>query len=274
MFTNPCKKRKTRPVPGYRALKWEHGSYVDVESLDAEKPSSHDKDTEKAGLKQLDLLKYPRQKALTDLIDQFFKKGSDKDCLNGFKKLVINTLRPFINDTQTGERELEGFFVFVRHNAFIRIDYKLWRYNFITDGEIAGNKRNTLCYTFCISLVDHTELRMDELIYLLSEHAGDDGAVREYIMKLINVWLAVSGLMKLETSEAYAVVMVIAEGLKAERQGGCMCPCLQKSQDVPVPDKAGRPLQTLAGTSLWLNGNLSSSSSSSSSSLSVRTQET
>lgn len=46
------------------------------------------------------------------------------------------------------------------------------RYNFANEGVISTHK-NVLAYILCISVVDHSDVTVDEIIYLASEFAGD-----------------------------------------------------------------------------------------------------
>ncbi|KAJ1309330.1 hypothetical protein OPQ81_004991 [Rhizoctonia solani] len=109
--------------------------------------------------------------AVSGAVDSFFEaaggRGGAKDnVVNGFKHIK--------------------FFVFVQHNAIIRLDVKLWRYNFSSSG-IVANEENVLCYIICSSVVDRSVLTFDEMVYLLSEHAGD-GDVEAYIDSLARIW--------------------------------------------------------------------------------------
>lgn len=46
-----------------------------------------------------------------------------------------------------------------------------------------------MCSSFCKSVVDHTKVRLDTLVYLISERAGDDfDSVKKYIDKLKSIW--------------------------------------------------------------------------------------
>jgi len=153
-------------VPGYRALRWERGYRVGVEKSASAGP-------------------------LGDVVNAFFGSGDDnKDnsspVLSGFKKLINSSLDAILGNANAGEQEEQKFFIFVHHNAIIRIDTKIWRYNFNGKGVMAESE-NVFCYVFCTSVVDHNVLQIDELTYLLSEHAGDD-QVEAYVDKLVSVW--------------------------------------------------------------------------------------
>ena len=46
-----------------------------------------------------------------------------------------------------------------------------YKYNFANEGVISTHK-NILAYILCISVVDHRDVTLDELIYLASEFAA------------------------------------------------------------------------------------------------------
>ena len=48
-----------------------------------------------------------------------------------------------------------------------------YRYNFHNEGVISIHK-NVLAYILCISVVDHMDVTVDEIVYLASEFAGDE----------------------------------------------------------------------------------------------------
>jgi hypothetical protein len=65
-----------------------------------------------------------------------------------------------------------------------------YRYNFSNEGVIASHK-NVLAYILCTSVVDHSVLTVDEMVYLASEFAGDARDQYEvYLNGLIQVWKA------------------------------------------------------------------------------------
>ncbi|EPQ57907.1 hypothetical protein GLOTRDRAFT_126400 [Gloeophyllum trabeum ATCC 11539] len=171
MFANVDAVKKT-VVPGYRALRWERGYRVGVEqtSIDG---------------------------GIGEVVNTFFGSGdSNSDnsnpILQGFRKLINTSLNAILGNANAGEQQEQKFFVFVHHNAIIRIDVKIWRYNFEGRGVMA-NSENVFCYVFCTSVVHHAELNEDELTYLVSEHAGDS-AVEAYIDRLISVWAKIQAI--------------------------------------------------------------------------------
>ena len=67
-----------------------------------------------------------------------------------------------------------------------------YKYNFVNKGAIATYK-NIMAYILCVSVVDHKDVTLDELIYLASEFAGDGpigpGAGFEaYLGMLMKTW--------------------------------------------------------------------------------------
>ncbi|KAJ6587865.1 hypothetical protein B0H19DRAFT_1247598 [Mycena capillaripes] len=112
----------------------------------------------------------------------------DKSVLQGFKAVVEAGLKTILGDTSAGESYDKKFFVCIKHNAIIRVDVYTYRYNFHNEGLIATHK-NLLAYILCVSVVDHTEVTPDEMVYLASEFAGDESEDFEaYLNKLMGVW--------------------------------------------------------------------------------------
>ncbi|CEL58559.1 hypothetical protein RSOLAG1IB_08634 [Rhizoctonia solani AG-1 IB] len=162
-----------KSIPGNRAIRWAREYTVDVTE-----GASTNVNTIVDGF-------FAVGKAATDP-DEDPKKKKD-NVVEGFKSIVNGSLKAFIGNAEAGEHEEEKFFVFVQHNAIIRIDVRLWRYNFSSDGGAIAGKKNVLCYIICASVVDRAALTFDEMIYLLSEHAGDD-KVEAYIDDLARIW--------------------------------------------------------------------------------------
>jgi hypothetical protein len=57
---------------------------------------------------------------------------------------VSGSLDAILGNANAGEQEEQKFFVFVHHNAIIRIDAKIWRYNFEGKGVMAQSE-NVFC---------------------------------------------------------------------------------------------------------------------------------
>ncbi|KZT60137.1 hypothetical protein CALCODRAFT_150977 [Calocera cornea HHB12733] len=178
MTENPKTSRRGG-IPGYRALRWERAYNVTIE-----------KDSKVL------------QTKIGGIIDSFFgakdpKTGeSEFNIQEGFKTLVSGALDVFLGNGRAGEHEEQKYFIFMQHNAIIRIDVKLWRYNFVTQ-KVMGEQENVVAYIFCTSVVDHNNLQDDELLFLLSEYAGDH-KMSDYLGKLVGMWT----LIKSVTDEA------------------------------------------------------------------------
>ncbi|KAJ5609427.1 hypothetical protein N7528_009994 [Penicillium herquei] len=116
--------------------------------------------------------------------------GVEKDALDAFKTVVNRGMTEFLTDTSVGESYDKKFFVCIKHNAIIRVDVYIYRYNFTQGGVFTENKyNNVLGYVLCTSVVDHTALTVDEIVFLASEFAGDQPWQYEaYLWQLIHVW--------------------------------------------------------------------------------------
>ncbi|KAJ2913567.1 hypothetical protein MD484_g6827, partial [Candolleomyces efflorescens] len=172
MFQDPESVSK-KQIPGMRAVRWERGYRVGIKNNDEDTASG-----------------------LNDVVDGTFgaigSAVNGGSVLSGFKKIVGGALKAILGCDEAGEQEEQKFFVFVKHNAIIRIDVKIWRYNFSNKGIIAGTE-NVFCYTFCTSVVNSAALKYDEITYLLSEYAGDLN-VEAYAQKLLQVWKTIADM--------------------------------------------------------------------------------
>jgi hypothetical protein len=73
-----------------------------------------------------------------------------------------------------------------------------YKYNFSNEGVVSTHK-NILAYILCISVVDHRDVTVDELIYLASEFAGDgdigaSSGYQTYLESLMKTWNALSAI--------------------------------------------------------------------------------
>ncbi|OAA68210.1 hypothetical protein SPI_00405 [Niveomyces insectorum RCEF 264] len=169
MFLDKESAQKTS-VPGKRAMRFERHVSVDTET------------TPGAGVEAA--------------VDAFFgasKTGTD-GVLEGFKNVVKTGLSAILGDCSAGESYDEKFFVCIKHNAIIRVDMYTYKYNFSNEGVISTHK-NILAYILCISVVDHRDVTVDELIYLASEFAGDgnvgpNSGYELYLEGLMKTWNA------------------------------------------------------------------------------------
>lgn len=120
-------------------------------------------------------------------INMFFKGGDDVK--SGFKELVEVALDTIISNTSIGEQEDKLFFVYPENFAIIRVDVKCYKYQFSSAG-IISDSQNVFCYSMCKSIVDHTKLTIDELLYMVTEMLGETNIekVEAFIKQLKNVW--------------------------------------------------------------------------------------
>ncbi|KAJ7679598.1 hypothetical protein B0H17DRAFT_875621, partial [Mycena rosella] len=168
-FSDPTSIQK-RQVPGIRAMRWSREYRVDANDQ------------------------------IGAAVDSFFgaaEEGADvrKSVISGFKvrslspsqfsSYSLSRLDVFLGNGEAGEQEDQKFFVFMQHNALVRIDIKMWRYNFSGKGVMSEHENGVMC----LSVVDHMALKLDEMVFLLSEYAGDDTTTVElYVDKLVSLW--------------------------------------------------------------------------------------
>ncbi|CVL03614.1 uncharacterized protein FMAN_15098 [Fusarium mangiferae] len=154
-------------VPGRRALRFERRFVVDAESIPG--------------------------KGVEDAVDAFFGASDTgtKVALNGFKSVVKTGLSAILGDSSAGESYDKKFFICIKHNAIIRVDMYTYKYTFANEGVVDMHK-NILAYILCISVVDHRNVTVDELVYLASEFAGDNNGpvsgFEEYLDMITKTW--------------------------------------------------------------------------------------
>ena len=125
--------------------------------------------------------------AIREAIDLFFKGGDKVN--NGFQKLVSTALDTLIGNMGIGEHEEKMFFIYPENFAIVRVDVKCYKYCFSSSGIIAKTE-NIFCYTLAKSIVDHTKITIDELLYMVTEMIGSDNIkdVKGFITQLKEVW--------------------------------------------------------------------------------------
>ncbi|CCA67373.1 hypothetical protein PIIN_01204 [Serendipita indica DSM 11827] len=186
MFEEPETVEK-KMVPGIRALRWEREYRVGEEGISEAVNDFFGEDTKspsnpRAGFKvnTYSLMKPP-----------FFEL---------LKKLINIALSSILGNNQAGEIEEQKFFIYVEHNAVIRIDMKMWKYNF-SSSDIIAEQQNVFGYILCTSVVDTSTLKIDELVYLLSEYRGD-ADVEAYMDKLIAIWTKMDNVQEMLISRS------------------------------------------------------------------------
>lgn len=125
--------------------------------------------------------------AIKEAIDMYFTGGDDVK--QGFQKIIRTALDTLIGNTSMGEHEEKMFFVFPENFAIIRVDVKCYKYCFSSNGVIA-NSENIFCYTMSKSIVDHTKITIDELLYMVTQMIGTDklDEVEAFVEKLKKIW--------------------------------------------------------------------------------------
>lgn len=149
-FMNPAQVEKTQ-IPGIRAIRFIEQYHVASKSSFNQQVGDH----------------------LTQAIDSFFSiGGKDTDTKQavqgGVKALISTALDGFIGGTEAGESEEKIYVVVPENNAFIRADICIWKYH-MTDNALSSNSDTAVAYILCKSVIDHTKLTIDELIYFVSD---------------------------------------------------------------------------------------------------------
>ncbi|KAH8723127.1 hypothetical protein GQ44DRAFT_711008 [Phaeosphaeriaceae sp. PMI808] len=130
---------------------------------------------------------------ISGAVDSFFSIGNSgvdttSAVTTGFKKIVSSALDAFMGNTDIGQHTEQKYFVFMQHNAVVRLDVMLWRWNFSGKG-FSDSCENALGYVVCTSIVDVAALKTSEFVFLISEYAGDDeAAVVQYTQKMEKVY--------------------------------------------------------------------------------------
>ena len=147
-FTNPALIEKTQ-IPGIRAIRYIEQYHVSSANSFSDQVSGH----------------------LDAAIDSFFSigEGKDKKAVQGGIKSIIQTgLSAFIGSTEAGESMDKMYFVVPENNAFIRADVMCWKYHLIQQKLLSQND-TAVAYVLCKSVIDHTAIKLDELIYLVTQ---------------------------------------------------------------------------------------------------------
>lgn len=149
-FMNPGMIDKIQ-VPGIRAIRFIEQYHVASKSSFNQQVSDH----------------------LGQAIDAFFSIGgkdadTKKAIQGGVKSLISAGLDGFIGSTEAGETEEKIYVIVPENNAFVRADICLWKYH-MSDNALSANTDTAVAYVLCKSVVDHTKITLDELIYLVSD---------------------------------------------------------------------------------------------------------
>lgn len=139
--------------------------------------------------------------AIDEAVKSFFEGSTG--IKNGFMKLISCALDTLIGNSSIGEHQEDMFFIYPENNAIVRIDVKTYKYSFSKGGFIS-NCENVFCYTMAKSIVDHTTLTKDELLYFVTqmctgknnnnEYTADEdkqvslNEVMDFVKQLITIW--------------------------------------------------------------------------------------
>ncbi|KAJ4149725.1 hypothetical protein NW754_001159 [Fusarium falciforme] len=123
-----------------------------------------------------------------DTVKEGFKVPSSSCSLDvranhslAWQKVVTSALGPFLERTDVGQHKEEKYFIYVMHNAVIRLDVMLWRWNFAGKG--FSDK-----YESALGL-DVSALKTSEFLFLISEYAGDqEEEVVKYTQKMQQIY--------------------------------------------------------------------------------------
>jgi len=148
-FTNPAVIDKIQ-IPGIRAMRY-------IEQYHVAAKEGFDKKAEKH---------------IEAAIDAFFSIGGEgetrKAVQDGIRSLITTALSEFIGSTEAGESEQQIYVIIPENNAFIRADIACWKYHF-EQHKFIHQTDIAIAYLLCKSVVDHTKITLDELIYLATE---------------------------------------------------------------------------------------------------------
>lgn len=149
-FMNPAMIEKIQ-IPGIRAIRFIEQYHVASKSSFNTQVADH----------------------MSHAIDAFFSIGGKdtdtKDAVkDGIQSLISGALDGFIGSTEAGETEEKIYIVVPENNAFIRADICLWKYH-MTDNSLSSNSDTAVAYVLCKSVIDHSKLTIDELIYLATD---------------------------------------------------------------------------------------------------------
>lgn len=120
-------------------------------------------------------------------IDSFFK-GTKDDVKAGFKEVIKTAINVLFASTVAGEQSERKYFVTILHNAIVRVDVYFWKYYF-SQKSITDDVEQAFCYVLVKSIVDHTKVSVDTLVYLISEQMDDDlSKVKDYVEEIRSVY--------------------------------------------------------------------------------------
>jgi len=102
--------------------------------------------------------------------------------------LAIAAVDTVLGSNEVGETQKNLWFLTLHNNSWVRIDVKIWKYQF-SNKEVMASVENACCYLTCLSIVEPKDLSPSELIYFISEQFGGNlEKVNEYVALFLKVW--------------------------------------------------------------------------------------
>ncbi|KAL8978032.1 MAG: hypothetical protein Q9205_006293 [Flavoplaca limonia] len=163
-FLSPDATAKTE-VPGIRALRQTRSSTAITSEIPAD--------------------------GITGAIKSFFgaagSDGTKGQLLNGFEnfqKTISTALSVFLGNASAGQKDETKYFVYMHHNAIVRVDVKASAILTKASWAVSISKQTPFEFStstlakydadiICLSVVDIAVLKTAEFVYLISEYAGD-----------------------------------------------------------------------------------------------------
>ena len=108
--------------------------------------------------------------SISEVIDLYFSGSTNVK--QELCRMAKQSLSGLLVDTSVGEREDSFVFIYPENRVVMRVDVKVWKCTFSDQDTSAGGIRNVFAYTMAKSVIDHTSVRFDELLYTAVEMAG------------------------------------------------------------------------------------------------------
>ncbi len=142
MFAN--NQLKEIPIVGKNALMYYSGSYVDIISGNEE-----------------------------EVIEDISSHFNQEECvMTDFINVLTHTLKKINRQSTIGEYKDEIVLIFPENSSIIRVDIKIYKYSFLTDGFIE-QCQNLFCYTLSKSAVDIGKITKSDIVSFLTEMSGE-----------------------------------------------------------------------------------------------------
>ena len=127
------------------------------------------------------------------VIGDFFH-GASAVTQNAFKAAIDQSLHSIFAYAALGGKKVQALYVIPENGAIVRADAIYWKYSFSEAGVI-GNHQNIFCCLFAKSIVDHTQINLDELVQIVTAQSGG-AEVTEVVNEIRAIWEKVQGLDK------------------------------------------------------------------------------